>query len=147
MRKSFFLILALLFTSASIFSQKGARREELQEKIKSMKIGFITNKINLTPQESEKFWPIYNQMEEERQALLSDKRSDFSKQDEEKDPQSYITRHFEFKEKEIALEKKYVEKFKAAIPLKKIAKLLFVEKQFRQEVMSNVVKKARQKRE
>lgn len=147
MRKSFFLILTVLFTSVTVFSQNKAKREVLQEKIKSLKIGFITNKINLTPEESEKFWPIYNQMEDERQSILTDKRAEFNKQDEDKDPQAYINRHFELKEKEIALEKKYVEKFKSAIPMKKIAKLLFVEKQFRQEVMSNLVKKVKKGKE
>jgi hypothetical protein len=50
------------------------------------------------------------------------------------------------KEKEIAIEKKYVEKLKTAIPLSKIAKLLTVQRQFRQEIMANIINKAKARR-
>ena len=33
------------------------------EKIKAMKTAFITNALDLTPKEAEKFWPIYNEFD------------------------------------------------------------------------------------
>ena len=42
------------------FTRVNAQNEE---KLKAQKIAFITQKLDLTPDESAKFWPLYNQME------------------------------------------------------------------------------------
>lgn len=55
MRK-FLLILFLFISSAYICNaQRGG-----DEKINTVKIAYITNQLNLTPAEAQKFWPIYN---------------------------------------------------------------------------------------
>jgi hypothetical protein len=38
------------------------------EKIEALKVAFISKDLNLTPQEAEKFWPIYNQYSAELRA-------------------------------------------------------------------------------
>ncbi len=141
--KKTFIIFSLLLISGLAFGQMGKKREALEERIKSLKIAFITEKLGLSPEESEKFWPVYNQMEAERAALMAEKKSDFEGDESDKDAQAYIARHFEIREKEIQLERRYVEKFKVFLPAKKVARLLWVEKQFRQEIMSNIINKAR----
>lgn len=48
------------------------RKEMLQErkdKIKSLKIAFITQKLALTSEEAEKFWPVYNKYDDKIMAL------------------------------------------------------------------------------
>lgn len=52
--KKFILPLFVLLISLSIFAQKG------RDKIKALKVSFITEKLDLTEQEAQKFWPIYN---------------------------------------------------------------------------------------
>jgi hypothetical protein len=50
-----FVLFALLFTAGfTIRAQNGNRLEAL-------KIAYITNKLNLSPEEAQGFWPIYNQ--------------------------------------------------------------------------------------
>jgi hypothetical protein len=142
MNKIILALIGLLFT-LNIFGQS-QRKEAIEEKIKSLRIAFITEKLSLTPEESEKFWPVYNQLEAEKKALNTEKKMDKNVDLEtmnDKDAQSYINRHFELKEKETLLEKKNVEKLKTILPTKKIAKLLWVEKQFRQEIMTNIINK------
>jgi hypothetical protein len=140
--KKLYLIIAIVFLSTVMFGQLGKKRPAVEEKIKSMQIAFITERLNLTPTESEKFWPIFNQMEAEKSTLSSEKNNEI----DDKESQLIINRHFEMKEKEIAIEKKYVEKLKTAIPLSKIAKLLTVQRQFRQEIMANIINKAKARR-
>jgi len=48
------LYIIILLISASSFAQPN------QGKIRALKIAFITEKLNLTETEAEKFWPIYN---------------------------------------------------------------------------------------
>ncbi|HMS97477.1 MAG TPA: hypothetical protein PKA12_01980 [Saprospiraceae bacterium] len=137
------IVLSFLLIGSMVFGQVGKRREALEERIKSLKIAFVTEKLALTPDESEKFWPVYNQMEAERASLMAEKKSDFGDDITDKEAQLYITRHFDIREKEIQLERRYIDKFKTLLPDRKVAKLLWVEKQFRQEVMSNIINKAR----
>lgn len=42
---------------------------ERQEKIQALKIAYITQKLKLTPAEAEKFWPVYNQYNNEIRTL------------------------------------------------------------------------------
>ncbi|MBK7220180.1 MAG: hypothetical protein IPH94_02220 [Saprospiraceae bacterium] len=137
------IVLSFLLIGSMVFGQVGKRREALEERVKSLKIAFVTEKLALTPDESEKFWPVYNQMEAERASLMAEKKSDFGDDITDKEAQLYITRHFDIREKEIQLERRYIDKFKILLPDRKVAKLLWVEKQFRQEVMSNIINKAR----
>ena len=43
------------------------------EKFSSYKIGFFTKKLNLSPEEAEKFWPVYNDFERQRNQIRRDK--------------------------------------------------------------------------
>lgn len=63
--KIYSIIILLLFTSLG-FSQ-GFR--DKKEKIKALKIAFISQKLNLTTEQAEKFWPIYNKYEDRIVAL------------------------------------------------------------------------------
>ncbi|MBN2774345.1 MAG: hypothetical protein JXR31_08875 [Prolixibacteraceae bacterium] len=56
--------LALLFTSQAFAQRRGPSEEEI-EKWRAKKIAFLTDKLQLTPEEAEKFWPVYNQAEQE----------------------------------------------------------------------------------
>lgn len=52
--KRFVLITLILTAGFTIRAQNGNRLEAL-------KIAYITNKLNLSPEEAQGFWPIYNQ--------------------------------------------------------------------------------------
>jgi hypothetical protein len=63
--KKYLLILFLMIGSLSqIKAQDG-------EKIQSLKIAFITQKLQLTPDEAQKFWPVYNQYDNEIRTIES----------------------------------------------------------------------------
>lgn len=67
--KYFFSICLLLGCLAPILSS--AQQVQVQdpnptsERIKAYKVAFITQRLGLTPQEAEVFWPIFNQYENE----------------------------------------------------------------------------------
>src|SRR5579859_8099913 len=44
--------------------------------LETMKIGYITQRLNLTPQEAEKFWPIYRQYSAEKRQAYATYRND-----------------------------------------------------------------------
>lgn len=44
--------------------------------MESFKIQFITKKLNLTPEEAEKFWPVYNEQKEASKKLMGAEKDD-----------------------------------------------------------------------
>ena len=51
--KRFLLFTILVFAVLFVSAQNGTR-------IETLKIAYITNRLNLSPEEAQKFWPIYN---------------------------------------------------------------------------------------
>jgi hypothetical protein len=109
--KKFLLILLLIVGSLS-----GVNAQN-EEKIQSLKIAFITQKLQLTPDEAQKFWPIYNQYDQEIKELqLNDKNGPV----------------IENEEKLLNIRKKYVASFEKVIGPQKVNRLFNAERDFRE---------------
>ena len=80
----------------------------------SLKIAFITQKLQLTPDEAQKFWPIYNQYDNEVQSLP--KGGDV----------------IPTEEKLLDIRKKYVASFEKIIGPQKVNRLFNAERDFRE---------------
>jgi hypothetical protein len=141
MKKLGFLFF-LLFGGLVAIAQPGD--EEMGERVESAKIGFITNKLNLTPQESQQFWPIYNAHQAKikalREGLKETKRA--AKKDldglSDADIEKGILQFIEVEEKTAALQRVYLADLKKVLPMKKIGKLFKAEQQFRRELMERM---------
>lgn len=115
--------------------------KEREEKIDRLKIAFITTELNLTSEEAEKFWPIYNESEtkikELRKAnrkIEQELRDNYETMTNEEAKKKMAT-IFENDEKETALRKEYAEKFSKVIGEKRALKLLSLEHEFRRELL------------
>jgi hypothetical protein len=63
--KKYILILFVLLVSCSGIKAQDPGSDTRAEKIQTLKIAFINQKLQLTTDEAEKFWPIYNQYDNE----------------------------------------------------------------------------------
>jgi hypothetical protein len=114
-------------------------REELEAQF----IAYVTNELSLTPDESKAFWPVYNQFQEEMKTLRKERRESMksAKEDGEitdDEAEKLIQKQFEFKQKELDLEKKYHTEFKKVLPVKKVAKLYRTEEQFKRKLLDKM---------
>jgi Spy/CpxP family protein refolding chaperone len=50
--------------------------KEKRAQLESFKIQFISKKLNLTPEEAEKFWPIYNEQKDATRKLMQERKED-----------------------------------------------------------------------
>ncbi len=75
-----FLIVVVMFLSAfsSLYSQE-KKEEDHRERIKALKVAFITQELNMSPQTAEKFWPVYNKYEIDKRALHKRENVDWDK--------------------------------------------------------------------
>ena len=69
--KNILVVLFLLFSTTLMFGQ---RRPD-KEKIKSLKVAYITERLNLTSIEAQAFWPIYNAHEEKMESFREQERN------------------------------------------------------------------------
>ena len=109
MKKYLLILLVMIGTLSQIKAQ-----EPNGEKIQSLKIAFITQKLQLTPDEAQKFWPIYNQYDNEIQSLP--KGGDV----------------IPTEEKLLDIRKKYVASFEKVIGPQKVNRLFNAERDFRE---------------
>jgi hypothetical protein len=65
------IIIILFFISAGLFAQP-----DRHEKIRTLKIAYITQELSLTSSEAEKFWPIYNDHDSKITGLRKSERRD-----------------------------------------------------------------------
>ena len=63
--KKLILILILMVCAKGLAQPSG----KMQERIKAQKVAFITEKLNLSTEEAQGFWPIYNAFEAKVEAL------------------------------------------------------------------------------
>lgn len=70
MKKYLLIILAIFGSFSLTMAQNGNGREKIQ----ALKVAFITQKLHLTPEEAEKFWPVYNQYDGEIMQLRANNR-------------------------------------------------------------------------
>jgi hypothetical protein len=138
MLMSIFLIAMI---SGPLAAQKvDGNKDEIFKRIKAEKIAYFTEKLSLTEEEAQRFWPVYNQYEKESFELYKSMRGlkfKFSEMSDS-DADLYMKRHLEIKEKEFQLEKSYMPKFKNVLSSKKTAGVFYYEKQFRNEMLDKV---------
>jgi hypothetical protein len=135
----------ILLISLQICAQRHLDPKTI-ELIKTKKVAFITEQVGLTSQESQKFWPIYNQLEKERNDLM-DKKRDLEESTEDKSPKSedsykkltqeIVAMHL----KEGKLTEEYNAKFLSVLPAEKVVKLYRSERKFRSYLMQEMRKK------
>lgn len=138
MKNLFFAALLLLIPSI-IWAQRPKGEE-----IESLKIAFFTKKLDLSPEDAKVFWPIYNDMQAEQNALRKErfqKMISFRKVTEidnltDAQIQSLITSEFDFRQRDLNIEKKYYNKFKAVLPIKIIGKFYRAQEAFKRELLN-----------
>ncbi|MEP6948823.1 MAG: hypothetical protein ABI863_06100 [Ginsengibacter sp.] len=112
MKKYILILLFVVFGCASGVNAQDPV-DTRAEKIQSLKIAFITQKLQLTSDEAEKFWPIYNQYDNEIHSLP--KGGDVITTDQ----------------KLLDIRKKYAPSFDKVIGPQKLNKLFNAERDFR----------------
>jgi hypothetical protein len=135
--KSKFLIL-LLFCSIAIVAQE---KRPMKDRVDAMKIGFITDRLNLTPEEAKTFWPVYNQYSDELEKLRKGRRENIINARENFDEMSdaelekTVDSEITFRQSELEIVKKYHPQFKKILPIKKVAKLYKAEEDFKRKLL------------
>jgi len=127
------------------FSQK---RGNMHERVKAQKVAFITEKLSLTTEEAQQFWPIYNDFDEKTHDL---KRQDLRKIREgmrkdnlsDSEANDLLEQFMAVEDKLHKAKKQLVNDLKGVLPSKKIIALKAAEDAFNRRLME-ILKERRQ---
>ena len=122
MKKIFSIALSamLLLGAFTCLAQGKPDKKEWQEKMKAEKVAYLTDYMNLTSAEAQKFWPVYNQAESEKmegfkntmdaykalETAINEKKSD-------SEVQKALDNYLSAQQKGSEIDKKYSEKYRA----------------------------------
>jgi hypothetical protein len=112
-----------------------------REKVESMRIAFITHRLNLTPVESKQFWPIYNSYRHDLTTL----RRNFYPMDDGTDPHLDADKQLEFEQKKIDLKRRYKPEFEQVLGKEKLNLLVGAEEDFKKMLVQIVRNRKEQK--
>jgi len=131
------LILCTLLLGTFLMRAQGPGRE----RIKSLKVAFITERVGLTSEEAQQFWPIYNEHEEvlenirrkERARIHTNiaKAQDLSNEESNDLLDGLLALQFD-KQK---AEREFLSKLRTIIPAKKVLLLVKAEEDFKRQMI------------
>lgn len=132
----------------SLFAQVGQNFE----RVRAERIAFFTERMELTPSEAEKFWPVYNDYNSRKEKLNEEGRmlikfvNNNSLNMDNAEIQESLNKYVEIQTKTNNLFVIYNQKFLDILPASKVLKLYIAENQFKQYLLRKLGE-ARQERQ
>lgn len=130
------LIIFLFVTTISF-----AQRNQDWEKINTLKVAFITEKLSLSSKEAQDFWPVYNEYQENRNKLRKKNHDQIRGKIKDADglteieAENLLALHIKIEEEEEALDTKFLNDVSKVITSKKTLLLLRSEEEFKRQLM------------
>ncbi|MGB1204943.1 MAG: hypothetical protein ACPG5B_04810 [Chitinophagales bacterium] len=118
-------IIAFIAILACCFSFS-AEAQSNNERIKSMQIAIMTDKLDLTAKESQAFWPIYNNYQNDLKSV----RKDIENMSNLSAAKRLETKK-NLQRKKLDIQGEYEEKFKKIMSIEKVAKIDQAEREFK----------------
>src|SRR5688572_2095332 len=145
--KTFVKILFLSLLTTVAFAQDEelpAQDEKVRDKINAARVAYITEQLQLTPQEAEKFWPIYREFAERRKEIRQRLRQAVKTPDPGKTDEELVDQQFKVKQQELDLEKDYSGRLLKVISAQKLRTLPQAERKFRQMILDQIQRRQMQ---
>ncbi len=128
----------LFFISFGIFAQN----KDAMKKIESARIALITERLGLTPDQAEKFWPVYREYNLQRREIREQFRTEREQADvqnmSEEESKQLVQKSMDMKQKELNLEKEYSKRLTEVISTQQLFKLKNAEKDFQQMLLNRI---------
>lgn len=131
--KKLLTVLTLIFAVQFAFAQDDIPAgqpipEQKKKEIEALRIAFISKELDLTPEDAQKFWPVFNQYNKEIQATLGDHDGDV----------------IDREERVLNVRKKYREQFSKIIGADRMNRMFNADTKFR-HMLIKMIQRQRQK--
>jgi len=138
--KTLYLLLFLILTGSMMAQPNSCRH---QEQIKAQKIAYLTNKLDLSVQEAQTFWPIYNEFEKKKDELFDAEKTIAQKMMKaenltDKEKSDLADKYIDVQQAEAKLLADYHLKFKKVLTIQKVMILYTSDRMFKRELLKQL---------
>ena len=148
MKQVISVLCALAVFAAGAFAQapqspQGPRRggdNGWRERVRSEKVAFLTQEIDLTESEAQVFWPIYNEIQKAQRENFEAVQKAYMAMEKGvqekktgKEMEKLVHAYIDAKDKSDGIETKYLNKLLKALPAEKVARYYIAEEKFRHQ--------------
>jgi hypothetical protein len=144
-----FLVFFFSLISFNGFTQQEKSERSIREQIETEKIAFFTEKIGLTLREAERFWPVYNEYWNKKNAIINERKQkmnayfdnpeSFSQEEIRELADSYVN----YRLQKAKLLEEYHEKFKEILPVEKVMKVYLADYDFKTYLLKKLKSKGK----
>ena len=132
-------MLFLTCVNSMLFAQQD---EKTRKKIEATRIALITERLDLSPEQAEKFWPVYKQYIKQKrniQAQFKERLGNFDpKNASDADTKKALNLRLEKKQEELNLEKDFSSRLLTVISSKQLVSLRQAEQDFRRILLEQI---------
>ncbi|NCD68468.1 hypothetical protein [Mucilaginibacter agri] len=111
-------------------------------KLNAVRNAYINKRLELTPDEADRFWPIYNQYQSDLGSVLRQRRINNS------NPQAngidQVDRDINYEQQILAIRKRYKDEFLKVLPPDKVSLLYKSEREFKDELIKQLRERKQQ---
>ncbi len=140
------LSFCMLFT-VPLMSAQGKpnkmNQDEKETKIKELRVKYFNEKLALTENEQKGFWPLYDEYKTMDKALRDTFQRRYKKNEvvfmDDKKAEEYLNALLKLKDDQNLLYREYLFKFKKVLPIKKVAMLPTLEREFKKEILQKLM--------
>jgi hypothetical protein len=122
-----------VFRQPPALQNRVIRQQQAIRRVEQVKEKYISQRLNLTPEESTKFWPIYRRYQLEIAAVRIKKRLNNSSA--QPDGAQQIQNELNFEGELVEIRKRYTSEFLQFLPAAKISELFKAEREFQDELI------------
>lgn len=139
MRNILFITAIISFFSINCPAECNCQnKEEWKQRMMSEKIAFLTTEMGITPEESQAFWPVYNQLNNEKDEAMHRVFDTYRKLSEaieagksDKEIERLLDAYLDAQKKSREIDDSMPEKLMKVLPAEKVARFYLAEERFR----------------
>lgn len=133
-------IAAMMLALTGTASASTSWTENWKEKMMSEKIAFLTIELGITPEEAQAFWPVYNEINKERDEAMHNVFKTYKALENaveagksEKEVSSLLDKYLDALDAQREVESKAAGRYRKVLSEDKVAKLYIGEEKFRRQ--------------
>ena len=144
--KFFFAIAVLCMAGMNGTVEAQERRnEDWKQKFMSEKIAFLTSEMQITPEEAQVFWPVYNQIWKEKDEVMKKIFKSFRELEEAldsgksgKEINKLMEAYLAAEQQQRDIDAQVAERVGKVLPIEKTARLFIAEEKFRRQQINRL---------
>ena len=137
------LMCLLLIPGAAWGQNESPRFQDAMAKMKTDRVSFLTDKLQLTVEEAEKFWPVYNEYITRREEMMWGKREKMHRyldpsQLTDEEMNNMLSGVLDQEVQLAQLKRDYFVRLKSILPVRKVLTLHRVEQEFMNHMLNQI---------